>query len=55
MSNYRGISSSDKQKIITALKEGSPLPATDPIVTTAGLRSRHNTYMSMPLVFFTSG
>ena len=41
-----------QKKIITALKEGSPLPATDPIVTTAGLRSRHNTYMSVPLVFF---
>jgi uncharacterized membrane protein len=41
-----------QKKIITALKDGSPLPATDPIVTTAGLRSRHNTYMSVPLVFF---
>lgn len=41
-----------QKKILTALKEGSPLPATDPIVTTAGLRSRHNTYMSVPLVFF---
>ena len=41
-----------QKKIITALKEGSPLPATDPIVTTAGLRSRHNTFMSVPLVFF---
>ena len=41
-----------QKKIITALKEGSPLPATDPIVATAGLRSRHNTYMSVPLVFF---
>jgi len=41
-----------QKKILTALKEGSPLPATDPIVTTAGLRSRHNTYMSFPLVFF---
>ena len=41
-----------QKKIITALKEGNPLPATDPIVTTAGLRSRHNTYMSVPLVFF---
>jgi uncharacterized membrane protein len=41
-----------QKKILTALKDGSPLPATDPIVTTAGLRSRHNTYMSVPLVFF---
>jgi uncharacterized membrane protein len=41
-----------QKKIITAVKEGSPIPATDPIVTTAGLRSRHNTYMSVPLVFF---
>jgi len=41
-----------QQKIIRALKDGNPLPATDPIVTTAGLRSRHNTYMSVPLVFF---
>jgi len=41
-----------QQKIIRALKDGAPLAATDPIVTTAGLRSRHNTYMSVPLVFF---
>jgi uncharacterized membrane protein len=41
-----------QQKIIRALKDGSPLAATDPVVTTAGLRSRHNTYMSVPLVFF---
>lgn len=41
-----------QKKIITALKDGNPLPATDPIVTTAGLRSRHNTYMSVPLIFF---
>jgi uncharacterized membrane protein len=41
-----------QKKILTALKEGNPLPATDPIVTIAGLRSRHNTYMSVPLVFF---
>src|SRR5947199_2582578 len=32
-----------QKKILTAVKAGSPLPATDPIVTTAGLRSRHNT------------
>jgi len=41
-----------QKKIITALKDGSPLPADDPIVKTAGLRSRHNTFMSVPLVFF---
>jgi uncharacterized membrane protein len=41
-----------QKKILTALKEGNPLPATDPIVGIAGLRSRHNTYMSVPLVFF---
>ena len=41
-----------QKKIITALKEGSPLPADDPVVKTAGLRSRHNTFMSVPLVFF---
>jgi len=41
-----------QQKIIRAVKDGSPIPATDPIVVQAGLRSRHNTYMSVPLVFF---
>ncbi|HEY2323150.1 MAG TPA: urate hydroxylase PuuD, partial [Thermoanaerobaculia bacterium] len=41
-----------QKKILTALKEGNPLPATDPIVGIAGLRSKHNTYMSVPLVFF---
>jgi len=41
-----------QKKIITALKEGNPLPADSPEVKTAGLRSRHNTYMSIPLVFF---
>jgi len=40
-----------QKKIITATKEGSPLPADSPEVKIAGLRSRHNTYMSIPLVF----
>src|SRR5204863_1976819 len=40
-----------QQKIIRATKDGSPLPATDPIVKLAGLRSRQNTYMSVPLVW----
>lgn len=42
----------NQQKIITATKEGSPLAADSPEVKIAGLRSRHNTYMSVPLVFF---
>ncbi len=41
----------NQKKIITALKEGNPLPADSPEVKIAGLRSRHNTYMSVPLVF----
>jgi uncharacterized membrane protein len=41
----------NQQKIIRAVKDGSPLPPTDPIVKTAGLRSRHNTYMSLPLLW----
>ena len=41
-----------QKKIISALKEGSPLPADSPEVKIAGLRSRHNTYMSVPLIFF---
>ena len=40
-----------QKKIITALKAGTPLPADSPEVKIAGLRSRHNTYMSVPLVF----
>ena len=40
-----------QQKIITTVKNGSPLPPTDPIVKVAGLRSRHNTYMSLPLLW----
>lgn len=42
----------NQQKIITALKAGTPLAADSPEVKIAGLRSRHNTYMSIPLVFF---
>jgi uncharacterized membrane protein len=38
-----------QQKIITAIKEGSAPDAA--LVGMAGLRSRHNTYMSVPLVF----
>ncbi len=38
-----------QRRIITAVKEGT---APDPAqVATAGLRSRHNTYMSVPLIF----
>ena len=42
----------NQKKIITALKAGSPLPPDSPEVKIAGLRSRHNTYMSVPLVMF---
>ena len=38
-----------QKKIITAVKEGTAPDAT--LVAQAGLRSRHNTYMSVPLVF----
>src|ERR1043166_6633208 len=41
-----------QKKIITAIKAGTPLPADSPEVKIAGLRSRHNTYMSVPLVLF---
>jgi uncharacterized membrane protein len=41
----------NQQKIIRAVKDGAPLPPTDPIVKVAGLRSRHNTYMSLPLIW----
>src|SRR5205085_5795879 len=40
-----------QKKIIAALKAGTPLAADSPEVKIAGLRSRHNTYMSVPLVF----
>jgi uncharacterized membrane protein len=38
-----------QQRIIRAVKEGTAPDATE--VATAGLRSRHNTFMSVPLVF----
>jgi uncharacterized membrane protein len=38
-----------QKRIITATKNGTAPDATD--VATAGLRSRHNTFMSVPLVF----
>jgi len=41
----------NQQKIIRAVKDGAPLPADSPIVKLAGLRSRHNTYMSVPLLW----
>lgn len=41
----------NQQKIIRALKDGSPLPPDSPEVKIAGLRSRHNTFMSVPLLF----
>jgi uncharacterized membrane protein len=41
----------NQKKIIAALKAGTPLAADSPEVKIAGLRSRHNTYMSMPLIF----
>ena len=41
----------NQKKILTATKEGNPLPADSPEVKIAGLRSRHNTYMSIPLIF----
>jgi uncharacterized membrane protein len=38
-----------QKKIITGIKTGTPADAA--IVTRAGVRSKHNTYMSVPLVF----
>ena len=40
----------NQRKIITAIKNGTAPDAA--LVATAGLRSKHNTYMSMPLMFF---
>ena len=40
-----------QKKIIAATKAGTPLAPDSPEVKIAGLRSRHNTYMSVPLVF----
>ena len=42
----------NQKKIVTATKAGTPLAADSPEVKIAGLRSRHNTYMSVPLIFF---
>jgi len=39
-----------QRKIIAATKEGKPPP--DGVAPLAGLRSKHNTYMSVPLVMF---
>src|SRR5258706_10342321 len=41
-----------QQKIINALKAGTPLAPHSPDVKIAGLRSRPNTFMSVPLGFF---
>jgi uncharacterized membrane protein len=38
-----------QKKIIAATKEGTAPDAA--LVATAGLRSRHNTFMSVPLIF----
>ena len=38
-----------QQKILTAVKQGTPPDAA--LVALAGARSRHNTYMSVPLVW----
>jgi uncharacterized membrane protein len=40
----------NQRKIIAAFKAGSPPP--DGLPALAGLRSKHNTYMSVPLIFF---
>jgi uncharacterized membrane protein len=40
----------NQRKIIAATKAGTPPP--DGVVPLAGLRSKHNTYMSVPLMFF---
>jgi uncharacterized membrane protein len=40
----------NQRKIIAAAKEGKPPP--DGAAPMAGLRSKHNTYMSVPLLFF---
>ncbi|HKQ70235.1 MAG TPA: urate hydroxylase PuuD [Polyangiaceae bacterium] len=40
----------NQRKIIAAAKAGSPPP--DGVAPLAALRSKHNTYMSVPLIFF---
>lgn len=42
-----------QQRIITAIKNGQAPEAADPAM--AGLRSKHNTYMSVPLLLFMVG
>ena len=39
----------NQRKIITGIKNGTPVDASIPAI--AGLRSKHNTYMSVPLIF----
>jgi uncharacterized membrane protein len=39
----------NQRKIIAGIKNGTPVDASIP--ATAGLRSKHNTYMSVPLIF----
>jgi uncharacterized membrane protein len=39
-----------QRRIITAIKNGEAPEAADPAL--AGLRSKHNTYMSLPLLMF---
>ena len=41
----------NQKKVLTNLKAGTPLAPDSPEVKTTLLRSRHNTYMSVPLVF----
>ncbi len=41
----------NQKKILSAIKAGTPLAPDSPEVKIAGLRSRHNTYMSVPLIF----
>jgi uncharacterized membrane protein len=40
----------NQRKIIAAMKAGTPPP--DGVAPLAALRSKHNTYLSVPLVFF---
>ena len=40
----------NQRKMISAAKEGTPAP--EGVAATAALRSKHNTYLSIPLLFF---
>ena len=40
-----------QRRVIQALRSGNPLPPDAPDVQIPALRSRHNTYMSVPLIF----